>query len=179
MQRVAWRTLAQCPCSEAFPLPVRPLRYVLLTALGAGLVWASVLSMVMTVDNGAMPFALRVAAGLATALFGLAAIGTAQWLELRHHTSAAHGWILWTALGWALALPWSFTATPFVDESTPIASRLVLWSCAGLLMAHVMALIKWQAIRRLPALAYREHEQRDAQQDAQPIRRAARGSPAR
>jgi hypothetical protein len=133
----------------AFPLPVRRLRYALLTALGAGVVWASVMSMTQMVESEAVPPAFVGIIGVTTALIGLAAIGSAQWIELRHHTPAARCWIPWTALAWIIALPLSFTPAPFVDESTPIGAHLELWGCAGLLMAHVMALITWQGARRL------------------------------
>jgi hypothetical protein len=52
-------------------------------------------------------------------------------------------------LAWIVALPLSFTPAPFVDEATPLAPQVVLWGSAGLLMAHVMALITWQGARRM------------------------------
>jgi hypothetical protein len=136
----------------AFPLPVRRLRFALLTALGAGIVWAGVLSMLLTTegDDGVPPLILGLAI-FGTAIMGLGAIGSAQWLELRHHTPRANRWILWTALAWVVALPLSFTPGPLVDESTPIASQVALWGCAGLLMAYAMALVTWQGVRRLPS----------------------------
>ena len=78
----------------AFPFPVRRLRYVLLSALGAGVVWASVMSMTLVLGRRTLPFPIITVAVAATALLGLAAIGSAQWLELRRHTSAARRWIL-------------------------------------------------------------------------------------
>ncbi len=105
--------------------------------------------MTLLMSNRAVPVAVVAVAIAATALFGLTAIGAGQWLELRRHTRMAHRWILWTALAWILALPLSFAPTPFVDEATPLASSFVLWGCAGLLMAHVMALVTWQGVRRL------------------------------
>jgi hypothetical protein len=97
----------------------------------------------------AAPSCGRILAGAATAALGLAAIGSAQWLELRRHAGPARRWILWTALAWAVGLPFSFAPAPFVDESTPLASHLVLWGCGGLLMAYAMALVTWQGVRRL------------------------------
>lgn len=127
----------------AFPFRVRRLRYALLTALGAGVVWAGVLAVMRA--GGALPPALAAIAGAA----GLAAIGTAQWLELRRHAARAGRWIAWTALAWAVALPLSFAPGPFVDEATPLSSHVVLWGCGGLLMAYAMALITWRGVRRL------------------------------
>jgi hypothetical protein len=133
----------------AFPLPVRRLRYALLSAGGAAVVWASAMSLALMAGSATLRIALIAFAGVATGIVGLGAIGAAQWLELRHHTSAAHRWIAWTALAWVIALPLSFTPAPFVDEATPLVPQVVLWGCAGLLMAHVMALITWQGARRL------------------------------
>jgi hypothetical protein len=133
--------------SWAFPLPVRRIRYTLLTTAAAGIVWSSV--MLLTSVGGAAPVAILVLAALATALVGLAAIGSSQWIELRHHVERAHRWILWTALAWVAALPLSFAPGPLVDELTPVSSQVVLWGCGGLLMAYVMALITWQGVRRI------------------------------
>jgi hypothetical protein len=132
-----------------FPLPVRRRRYALLTALGAGAVWLGVMSTMLVAGHPAVPLPFQVTLGLAAGGTGLLGIGGAQWIELRHHTPLAHRWIGWTALAWAVALPLSFTPSPFVDERTPIASHVALWGCAGLLMAYVMALITWQGVRRL------------------------------
>jgi hypothetical protein len=133
----------------AFPLPVRRTRYALLTAVGAGIVWSSVMLLIGVVGGETVPVAIRIVAGVATVLVGLAAIGSSQWFELRHHAERAHRWIPWTAVAWAAAMPFSFAPGPLVDESTPLSSHVVLWGCGGLLMAYVMALITWQGVRRL------------------------------
>ena len=135
----------------AFPLPVRKLRYALLTSAGGGIVWASVMS-AMRLAQLDVSMLRMVTAFVIAGFLGLLGIGTAQWLELRHHTDRAHRWILWTALAWVLALPMSFLPGPLVDESTPLAVHLVLWFLGGLLMAFVMALVTWQGARRLPAV---------------------------
>jgi hypothetical protein len=141
----------------AFPFRVRRGRYALLTALAASLLWLCVLvpsaalqdGGVGVLRGGALAAAAVVLAALALAGVALAGVGGAQWIELRHHVPRAHRWIAWTALAWALALPLSFTPGPFVDESTPVASQLVLWACAGMLMAYVMASVTWLGLRRL------------------------------
>lgn len=132
----------------AWPLPVRRLRYALLSALGAGTVWAAAMTFVrFAADSGEAP-GVVIALGIATGAFGLCALGAAQWLELRHHTPAARRWIAWTALAWVLALPLSFAPSPFVDETTPVAVLVALWACAGLTMAYVMALVTWFGVRQ-------------------------------
>lgn len=126
---------------QAWALPVRVdrVRYVGLTALAAGVVWAAAM---IAVGVGGV-------AWVAAAAIGLVAIGGAQWLELRRHVARAHPWIAWTALAWLVALPISFLPGPLVDEATPASSVVTLFACAGLVMAYVMALVTWQGARRL------------------------------
>jgi hypothetical protein len=96
-----------------------------------------------------VPAAAMIAVGLVAGVVGLVAIGGLQWLELRNRTSRATAWIAWTALAWALALPLSFLAGPFVDEHTPLPIHFVLWGSTGVMMAYVMALVTWQGVRRI------------------------------
>jgi hypothetical protein len=137
--------------ATAFPLPLRRLRYAVLTSLAAGVVWLSIMSTMLLAENQAIPPSLVAVAGMSAGLIGLAAIGGAQWIELRHHAKRAHRWIAWSALAWLLALPLSFAPGPFVDESTPFLSNIALWATGGMLMAYVMALVTWQGVRRLTA----------------------------
>lgn len=133
----------------AFPLPVRRTRYALLTALGAGIVWSTVMLLMSMAKTESLPAAGVILGGIVTAIVGLTAVGACQLLELRRHSRNARRWIAWTALAWAVALPASFAPGPFVDESTPLWSTVVLWGCGGLVMAYVMTLITWQGARRL------------------------------
>lgn len=128
-------------------LPIRRARYALQSAVAAGLVWGAVMSMMALAESG--PTIVVWLSIVPVVVFGLTAIGTAQWLELRHHAPRAHRWIGWTALAWAVALPMSFLPGPLVDETTPAATMIVLWVCAGLLMAYTMAVLTWQGVRRL------------------------------
>lgn len=136
--------------AAGFPFFVHIRRYALLTALGAGSVWLSVMAGMHLIARASVPLAVQLAVGTTLALVALAAIGSLQWLELRRRVRrSASRWIGWTALSWVLALPLSFTPSPFVDESTPFGSQLVLWGCAGMLMAYVMAQVTWQGVKRL------------------------------
>lgn len=137
----------------ALPLRVDRLRYALLTALGAGAAWAGVMAAMRL--GGALPPAAAVAAGVTAGAAGLAALGGAQWLELRRRAPRAGRWIAWTALAWAAALPLSFAPGPLVDAATPLWAHVALWGAGGLLMAYAMALITWQGARRLAAQARR------------------------
>ncbi|MEZ4241080.1 MAG: flavodoxin domain-containing protein [Myxococcota bacterium] len=127
----------------AMPFPVHRGRFAVATALGAGAAW------VIGLTAGALQ------SPAAFALAGVGCIGAragAQWLELRRYGLRAGRWLGWTALAWALGLPFTFLPGLLVDASTPMASIVVLWACGGLLMAHVVALVSWNAVQR-PAAA--------------------------
>lgn len=64
--------------SWAFPLPVRRLRYTLLTSLGAAIVWLCVMSTVLLAKADGTPFAVVIIASVAAAVIGVGAIGAAQ-----------------------------------------------------------------------------------------------------
>ena len=123
-------------------------RYALLTSLAAGGVWAAVMSTRLLIDVD-VPVALLVVAFIVVGVFGLGAIGGAQWLELRRHAPRAWPWIGWTALAWVVGLPLSFAPGPFVDESTPLFAHVGLWGSGGIMMAYVMSLITWRGVRAL------------------------------
>lgn len=131
----------------AWPLPVRRLRYAALTALAACVVWVCAMSLVQLIAAEVAPPAALIALAVGTGALGLLAMGTAQWIELRHYSRRAWRFIVWTALAWLVALPFSFAPGPFVDEATPLASQLGLWSMGGLLMAAVMAMVTWRGVR--------------------------------
>lgn len=134
----------------ALPLPIRRRRFALLTALGSAAVWAMVLAAMAGFRDGAAGPRFIVAT-LGLAAVGLPALGFTQWLELRRVAVGAHRWIAWTALASALALPTSLLPEAAIDASTPATIHLVLWTCAGALMAYTMALVTWQGAKRLRA----------------------------
>jgi hypothetical protein len=80
----------------------------------------------------------------------LATIGTAQWVELRHHVDRAGRWILGTAAAWAAALgTFGVISTPLWQEGQSMAVRILIGVFAGLVMAVVMALITGLVMRAL------------------------------
>lgn len=131
----------------AFPLPLARLRYALLTALGAMVVWG--LAMTLVFFGRTASGAVMIPLGIVIGLVALGAMGAAQWLELRECVAGAERWIGWTALAWMCALPWSFAPSPLVDETTPFWAHVLLWASAGALMAYVLSLVTWQGVRRI------------------------------
>ena len=98
----------------------------------------------MPEPTGARSFAV------AAAVVGLLlSIPVAQAWALRGHLDRPRAWIGWTLLAWVLALPWSFAASPFVDESTPAWGLALGFGVGGVLMALTMALVTGAGARRL------------------------------
>lgn len=134
---------------QAFALPVRVnrARFVAWTALAATLAWTvgmGLSALGQVADPGVVAMV-----GLPAGALALVGMGALQWLELGRHARGAATWITFSALAWALALPWSFAPSPFVDESTPWLVHGVLWTCGGWLMATTMAIVTWPAARVL------------------------------
>jgi len=107
-------------------LPLALGRWAGLTAVGAGAAYA--LGMLpstlyeMWVD---WPVVAQVVFFVGTGSALLATIGTAQWVELRHHIARAGRWILGTGAAWVAAL------TVFGLISTPLWQRASRWGCAA------------------------------------------------
>lgn len=136
--------------AHASPLPLDKVRFVGLTTTGVGLAWASALLILAVVGSAEFPVTPLAVVVLLLGAFGVFVTGALQWLELRRHSKFAYLWIRWSALAWVVALPLSFAASPFVDASTPLGIHLALWATSAVLMAHVMALVTWQGVRRVP-----------------------------
>jgi hypothetical protein len=91
---------------------------------------------------------------LASSGMGLALgamFGVFQWIVLRKHAVNAHRWILANALGWAIALPWSFVAGSSVAASSSPALVWGVAALAGVMMGLTVALVTGFFLRRLVA----------------------------
>ena len=82
-----------------------------------------------------------------------AAFGAMQWRALRAHAAHAERWVVSNAIGWGLALPWSYVAgsSAFAAESTLHAVTAV--ALAGLAMGSSVALADWFALRGMTQAA--------------------------
>jgi hypothetical protein len=130
-------------------LPV--VRWAGLTAVGAVLAYAAGLLPSATSDTwSSWPVAAQVTMFVVLGSAVLATIGTAQWIELRHHLNAAGRWVLGTALAWAAALTtFGLISTPLWQEGQSVALRVLIGVFAGLIMAGVMAVITGRVMRAL------------------------------
>ncbi|HET8987790.1 MAG TPA: hypothetical protein VFN43_04690 [Humibacillus sp.] len=86
-------------------------------------------------------------------LLGLAlltSIGTAQWLELRHHVAHAGRWIVGTTAAWLVALGvFVAISTPLWQEGQSLGLRIAIGLLAGLVMAVTMAAVTGRVMRSL------------------------------
>lgn len=96
------------------------------------------------------PLPAQVLCFVVVGLLLLATIGTAQWVELRHHVPRAERWVLGTAAAWALALAtFGLISTPLWQEGQSAPVRILIGVFAGLVMAVVMAVVTGRVMRGL------------------------------
>ena len=78
-----------------------------------------------------------------------AAFGAIQWRTLRRHAPAARRWIASNALGWGLALPWSYVAGSSASAARSPLHALAAAAFAGLAMGFTVAVANWYALRAM------------------------------
>lgn len=94
--------------------------------------------------------ALQVPLFVVLGLALLLSIGTAQWLELRHHVARAGRWIVGTATAWAVALGvFVAISTPLWQEGQALWLRIAIGLLAGVAMAVTMAVVTGRVMRGL------------------------------
>lgn len=126
---------------------VRGLRWILLTAAAA--VLAYVLGFLASHLAGSGSVLGFVGAGVLGLLL-LATIGSAQYLELRHHVARAIAWVGWTALAWLAGLAaFLAIATPLWHPGQTQGVAIGVGVVAGAVMAVVQAAITGRALLRL------------------------------
>ncbi|MGW9631001.1 hypothetical protein ACWGST_09880 [Agromyces sp. NPDC055520] len=121
-------------------------RWLGATTLGAAVAWS------IGMLPSTLPFSLTSALGVlllsAGAVALLASIPLAQWLTIRRRVHTI-SWIPVNMGAWAVAILWTFTPSPFVDESTSIGTLIAIYAVAGLLMALTVAALTATTARRL------------------------------
>ena len=129
---------------------VATVRWVLLTAAAAAFAWSVGLlpSTYPQWEDWAAP--ARVAAGTLAAVLLLGSIGTAQWVELRHHVPRAWRWIAGSAAAWAAGLAvFMAVATPLWEPGQEAWLTVLIGAGAAVLMAVAMAVVSGLVLVRL------------------------------
>lgn len=126
-------------------------RWVGLTAAGAMVAYAiGLLPSTFWDTVGAWPVAVQVVALGLGGIALLLTIGTAQWVELRHHVAHAGRWVLGTAAAWGLALGvFAGVSSPLWQEGQSFGLLLLIGVFAGALMALTMAAVTGWVFLRL------------------------------
>lgn len=138
-------------------------RWVALTSIGAATAYAIALLAPMFWERlNEWAIGLQVAVFVTGGMLLLLTIGTAQWIELRHHVPRASRWIATTALAWAVALiVFVAIATPLWYEGQAFWATLAVGIGAGLVMALAMAAVTGLALVRLSRIADRRADRPD------------------
>lgn len=150
-------------------------RWIGLTALGAVLAYALAAPGTWMGAFDTLPAPTRIALTVASALALLAALGGAQWVELRRSVPRAWTWILWVALGWLLALgAFLGIATPLWQPGQPVGVALLIGVLAGVVMAVVQAVVTGAGMRHILAVHRSGGTGTDRDADASSERAATR-----
>jgi hypothetical protein len=79
----------------------------------------------------------------------LCSLPLAQYFVLRDHIRRALLWIPINMVAWLLRITWTLLSSPWVDQSTPTGTLIVIYGVAGLCMAATVALITGVGMIRL------------------------------
>lgn len=146
----------------------RSRRWVVATALAAGLAWLlGMLPYTTYAVWSAWPRGWALALGGVVGALLLASIGTAQALVLPGTAGPTRTWVGWTALGWCVGLAaFAALATPLWHAGQPTWWVLLVGVGAGLAMAATMAAVTGVGVVRLVARADRSRRRLHAHERA-------------
>jgi hypothetical protein len=127
-------------------LPIRRW-WIVATSVAAAVAWS--LGMLPSTLGGlrwSIETAVLVGIG---ALMLLTSIPLAQYIVLRDRLRRAALWIPINMVAWLVGISWTLAPSPFVDQSTPVQSLILIYGLAGLCMAATVAIITGLGITRL------------------------------
>jgi hypothetical protein len=127
-------------------LPLRR-RWIAATTLGAAVAWSlGMLPSTLGDLNRTVGTVVLVGIG---GLILLSSLPLAQYFVLRDHVRRALLWIPINMVAWLLGITWTLVPSPWVDQSTPTGTLILIYGMAGLCMAATVALITGVGIIRL------------------------------
>jgi hypothetical protein len=83
------------------------------------------------------------------ALILLVSLPLAQYVVLRDHVRRAVLWIPINMAAWVVGITWTLLPSPWIDESTPVATLILIYGIAGLCIAATVAVITGSGMIRL------------------------------
>jgi hypothetical protein len=138
---------AQADCLYGWGvLPVRR-RWIAATSVGAAVAWSlGMLPSTLGGLNWTVGTVVLVGIG---GLILLSSLPLAQYFVLRDHVRRALLWIPINMVAWLLGITWTLVPSPWVDQSTPIGTLILIYGVAGLCMAATVAVITGLGMTRL------------------------------
>jgi hypothetical protein len=138
---------AQSDCLHRWRvLPLRR-RWIAATSLGAAVAWS--LGMLPGMVGGLnWTIGTVVLVGIG-GLILLSSLPLAQYFVLHDHVRRALLWIPINVVAWLLGISWTLVPSPWVDQSTPTGTLILIYGIAGLCMAATVALVTGAGLTRL------------------------------
>jgi hypothetical protein len=138
---------AQADCLYGWGvLPVRR-RWIAATSVGAAVAWSlGMLPSTLGGLNWTVGTVVLVGIG---GLILLSSLPLAQYFVLRDHVRRALLWIPINMVAWLLGITWTLAPSPWVDQSTPAGTLILIYGIAGLCMAATVAVITGLGMTRL------------------------------
>jgi hypothetical protein len=127
-------------------LPARR-RWVVATSVGAAVAWS--LGMLPSTLGGLNLTPGTAVAVVAGGLILLASLPLAQYFVLRDHVRRPVLWIPINVVAWLLGITWTLLSSPWVDQSTPTGTLILVYGVAGLCMAATVAVVTGLGMIRL------------------------------
>jgi len=127
-------------------LPARR-RWVAATSVGAAVAWS--LGMLPSTLGGMSWTSGTAVAVVAGGLMLLTSLPLAQYFVLRDHVRQPILWIPINMVAWLLGIAWTLLPSPWIDQSTPTGTLILVYAVAGLCMAATVAVVTGLGMIRL------------------------------
>lgn len=127
-------------------LPARR-RWVAATSVGAAVAWS--LGMLPSTLGGMSWTSGTAVAVVAGGLMLLTSLPLAQYFVLRDYVRQPILWIPINMVAWLLGIAWTLLPSPWVDQSTPTGTLILVYSVSGLCMAATVATVTGLGMIRL------------------------------
>jgi hypothetical protein len=121
-------------------------RWVLATALAAGLAYVIGMTLANLRELAAVPPAVLIGAMVLLGLLFLLSLGGAQWLVLRRHLPRAGWWVVANAVAWPLGVAVPVIALSLLPDGAPALAWAATGIVSGLLMGVVVGAITGLAL---------------------------------
>ena len=120
---------------------LNPNRWILATGTAASIAWMLGLLAPTLDDLFGLSAQIQLAIWIPAGVLILLSIGLAQAIVLRGIVARPQRWIVASAFGWLLGLPWTFALPAMLPETAAVAIWVTTFVIAGILMGLTVGLI--------------------------------------